>query len=68
MKFIMLTECMTQGDTRALLLPVDKIAHAQQGMDGRDTHIRMTHLNSQGKDAYYFVKESISEIAAKLGA
>lgn len=65
-KFIRLTESMTGGDTRTLLLPVNKIVHIQRGLNGKDTHIRMNHINAEGRDAYYFVKDTIEEIAKKL--
>lgn len=67
MKFIMLTESLTGGDTKALLLPVEQIVHIQQGNPSRDTHIRMIDHAGTGKSPYYFVKESVEEIAAKLG-
>lgn len=68
-EFIMLTESMTGGDTRPLLLPVSQIVHVQSGQIMRkDTHIRMIDHAGTGKSPYYFVKESIQEIAAKLGA
>lgn len=67
-KFILLTESMTGGDVRPLLLPVDQIVHIQCGqLLKKDTHIRMIDHAGTGKSPYYFVKETINQIAAKLG-
>jgi len=56
-KFIKLTETMSHGDNRSLVLNITNIAHVQQGLNGRDTHIKMSDFKT-----YYFVKESVEEI------
>lgn len=56
-KFIRVNESMTHGDTKLLLLNADYITHVQQGLNGKDTHIRMHDFKT-----YYFVKESVQEI------
>lgn len=61
-KFIMLTESMSNGDTQLLLLNTAYITHVQGRLTGRDTHIRMSILGHEGKQLYYFVKESAEEI------
>lgn len=61
-KFIKLTESMTGGDKKVLLLNTAYISHVQAGSNGKDTHIKMCHQNSDGKNHYYFVSESASEV------
>lgn len=60
-KFIKLTESMTHGDTKPLLLNASYIAHIQGGLSGKDTHIRLSDFKT-----FYFVKESAAEIWEKL--
>lgn len=67
-KFILLTESLSRGQTKRLLLRKDQISHVQEGIDGNDCHIRMISGNGD-KDArhtYYFVKESFDAIAELL--
>lgn len=61
-KFIMLTEAMSGGDTMPLLLNIAYIAHIQGRLNGKDTHIRMSIMGYEGKQLYYFVKESAEQI------
>jgi hypothetical protein len=68
-EFIKLTESLSRGDAKRLLLRKSQISHVQEGANGNDTHIRMISGNGD-KDArhtYYFVKESIDQIIAMLG-
>lgn len=65
-KFIRVTEVMTDGDHKPLLLNIDCISHIQAGLDGHNTHIRMTSLNKFGNAYYYFVKESMEDINRML--
>lgn len=67
-KFIHLTESLSKGETKRLLLRKDQISHVQEGIGGNDCHIRMISGNGD-KDArhtYYFVKESFETIAELL--
>ena len=61
-KFIRVTEHMSHGDRRVLLINTDHIAHIQDAVNDKDTHIRMAHLGKDGHMVYYFVKESADEI------
>lgn len=67
-EFIRLTESMSRGDAKRLLLRKSQISHVQEGANGNDTHIRMISGNGD-KDArhtYYFVKEKFEEIEKML--
>lgn len=68
-KFIMLNESLVRGDTKKLLLPVDRIIHVQGSLkeSGRDTHIRVL-TSDENKSSYYFVKETVEEVWEKLNA
>lgn len=57
MKLIKLTESMTGGDTKQLILNTAYVTHIQQGLNGKDTHIRMSDFKT-----YYFVKESVDQV------
>lgn len=61
-KFIKVTEVMTGGDEKPLLINTDHIQHVQGGLNGKNTHIRMSILNAKGDYSYYFVKETALEI------
>ena len=67
-KFIRLTESLSRGDSKRLLLRKSQISHVQEGANGSDTHIRMIGGNGD-KDArhtYYFVKEKFDVIEKML--
>ena len=67
-KFIKLTESLSRGETKRILLRKDQISHVQEGIQGNDCHIRMISGNGD-KDArhtYYFVKESFEHIEKML--
>lgn len=69
-EFIRLTESLSRGDAKRLLLRKSQISHVQEGSNGNDTHIRMISGNTGDKDArhtYYFVKEKFDEIEKMLG-
>lgn len=57
MKLIKLTESMTGGDTKQLILNTAYVTHIQQGLNGKDAHIRMSDFKT-----YYFVKESVDQV------
>ncbi len=64
-KFIKLTEVLSRGDTKLLLLNVAYISHVQSGMGEKsDTHVRMANANVNGesKMGYYFVRETVEQI------
>lgn len=66
--FIQLTESLSRGETKKLLLRKSQISHVQEGANGNDCHIRMISGNGD-KDArhtYYFVKEKFDEIKKLL--
>lgn len=74
-KFILLNESFARGDTKRLLLNADHISHVQEGLNGKDTHIRMQggnvvdevpNGNGPKRSTYYFVKESFDEVMKKL--
>lgn len=67
-EFILLTESLSRGEAKRLLLRKSQISHVQEGIQGNDCHIRMIAGNGD-KDArhtYYFVKESFDEIQKML--
>lgn len=68
-KFIKLTESLSRGDSKRLLLRKDQISHVQEGANGNDTHIRMIagNGNADARHTYYFVKESFDQIEKMLG-
>jgi hypothetical protein len=68
-EFIKLTESLSRGDAKRLLLRKSQISHVQEGANGNDTHIRMIagNANPDARHTYYFVKESIDQIIAMLG-
>lgn len=61
-KFIRVTEHMSGGDQRTLLINAAHIAHIQDAFNDKDTHIRMAHLGKDGHMVYYFVKERADDI------
>lgn len=67
-EFIRLTESLSRGEVKRLLLRKDQISHVQEGKEGNDTHIRMIvgNGNSDARHTYYFVKESIDQIEKML--
>lgn len=67
-KFIKLTESLSRGEVKRLLLRKDQISHVQEGREGNDTHIRMIagNGNADARHTYYFVKEKIEEIEKML--
>ena len=66
-KFIKLTENLSRGDTKLLLLNVANISHIQSGLNGGDTHVRMMNgKNSEDRASYYFVKEKFKDIERLL--
>ena len=67
-KFIKLTEVMTGGDNKALLLNCVHISHIQNGLNGKNTHVRMSVMNGRGEYAYYFVKETAEEIWEQINS
>ena len=67
-EFICLTESLSRGQAKKLLLRKSQISHVQEGANGNDTHIRMISGNGD-KDArhtYYFVKEKFDQIEKML--
>lgn len=56
-KFIRLTECLGNDETKSILLNVAYIMHVQLGMKGKDVHVRMNDKS------FYFVKESFEEVS-----
>ncbi len=67
-EFISLTESLSKGEVKRLLLRKSQISHVQEGIQGNDCHIRMISGNGD-KDArhtYYFVREKFDEIKKLL--
>lgn len=60
MKFIKLTEALGNDETRVCIINFEYVQCFGNGAKGKDTHIRL-HDKS-----FFFVKESVEEIAAKL--
>jgi hypothetical protein len=67
-EFICLTESLSRGEVKKILLRKSQISHVQEGSNGNDCHIRMISGNGD-KDArytYYFVKEKFEVIEKML--
>lgn len=60
MKFIKLTECLGNDETRVCIINFEYVQCFGNGSKGKDTHVRL-HDKS-----FYFVKESVEEIAATI--
>lgn len=67
-KFIKVTEVMTGGDEKPLLINMSHIQHVQGGLHGKNTHIRMSIQNAKGDYSYYFVKETALEIWEQINS
>ena len=65
---ITLTESLSRGEVKKLMLNVAYISHIQEGLNGSDTHVRMMNLTADkdNRACYYFVKESFAEISLML--
>lgn len=62
-KFLKLTECNGQP----VLINIERIEHSTVGAKGNDTYIKLLK-NSEGKENYFFVKESVEDIWNMLKA
>lgn len=65
--FIRVTELMTGGDEKPLLLNINHIMHVQGGLGTKNTHIRMNDHKTNDSKTYYFVKETVDEIQKMMG-
>lgn len=67
-KFIRVTELMTGGEEKPLLLNTAHIMHVQGGLGTKNTHIRMNDIRmNEHTKTYYFVKETVDEIQKLMG-
>ena len=60
MKFIKLTELLSDGTARTVIINFEQVQCLAVGMKGKDTHIRMFDKS------FFFVRESIDDIWAVL--
>ena len=59
-KFIKLTELLSDGTAKTVILNTASIQCIQLGTKGRDTHIRMLDKS------FFFIRESVDEIWSEL--
>ena len=60
MKFIKLTELLSDGTVKPVIINFEQVQCLAVGMKGKDTHIRMLDRS------FFFVKESLDEVWEKL--
>ena len=60
MKFIKLTELLSDGTAKTVILNTASIQCIQLGTKGRDTHIRMFDKS------FFFIRESVDEVWSEL--